>query len=66
MNPEFYYEINDFISTAERTSNEILGFHCDIVAVFTFLGCYVAYIDSRLPTFRDSVFTFEGSTVTER
>lgn len=65
MNQEFYYKINDFLSTAERNSNEILGFHCDVDEVFTFLGCYVAYIDSRLPTFRDSVFTFEGSAFKE-
>lgn len=60
MNLEIYYKIND------RNNNEILGFHCDVDAVFIFLGCYVAYIDCRLPMFRDSVFTFEGSAVTER
>ena len=63
MNLEFYHKINDFLSTVEKNSNENLGFRHGVDKVFTFLGCYVAYIDSRLLTFRDSLFTFEGGTV---
>jgi len=59
---EFYYKINDFLSTAEKNTNEILGFRRSVDKVFTFLVCYVAYIDSLLWTFRDSLFT-EGGTV---
>jgi len=63
MNLEFYYEINDFLGTAEKNSNEILDFRRGVDTMFTFLVCYVACIDSRLSTFRDNLFNFEGDTI---
>jgi hypothetical protein len=48
--------------TAEKKNKEILGFLRGVDTVFTFLGCYLAYIGSRVPTFRDSIFTFECGT----
>jgi hypothetical protein len=59
---ELYHKINDFLSTVEKKSNEILGLRHGVDTVFTLLGCYVAYIDRRLLTFRDSIFTFQGGT----
>jgi hypothetical protein len=63
MNLESYYKNNHFLSTAEKNSNEILGFRRGVNTVFTFLVCHVAYIDNRLSTFVDSLFTFQGGTL---
>jgi hypothetical protein len=63
VNLEFYYKINDFLSTVEENSKENLGFRHSVDTVFTFLGCYIAYIDSRLLMFRNSLFSFDVGTV---
>ena len=47
---------------------EISSFHCDEVEAFVLLGCYAAYVGSRLPTFRDNLSgpIFNGTAIQEQ
>ena len=41
-----------------RTLFVILDFHREVDEICALLGCYVAYNDKFLPTFRDNIFSW--------